>query len=203
MDQTIDIARAHREVETLTAAPTSGQAVAAGAPCEHCTVPIGDTYFTVNGHATCPKCEADLGGSLRVALALGLGAALLNVAAYHAIYWLLHMRFALVSVTAGVLIGEAVRRGAKASKSLGYRWLAVTLTYLTAVTTYALALMDSTGSDNPAATMLRSLVLPFVMLAARENIVTLILLGFGLHEAWKFSAPPYAHIEGPFKTSTT
>ncbi len=135
---------------------------------------------------------------MRNAVAFGLAAALLNIAVYHAIYWIMHWRFALITVIAGVLIGEAVRHGAQASKSLAYRWLSVGLTYLTAVATYSLALMEPAGTSRPVATALHSLVLPLVMLAARENVVTLILLGFGLHEAWKFSAPPYASIEGPF-----
>ncbi len=157
-----------------------------------------DQFFVRNGEAICPSCLTAQEGSFREALAYGLGAALLSIALYYGIFFAWHIKFVFVAVIAGVLIGGAVRRGARVSNRLGYRWLAVVLTYVAVAATYAHALAELSEVTGAFDAALRSLYLPLVMLWWRKNLVTLILLGFGVHEAWKFSAPPYVHVEGPF-----
>jgi hypothetical protein len=178
--------------------------VRAGDPCEDCNAPITDTFYIRNGDAICVPCHGKLEGSFGNALGLGLGASVLSIAIFYAIYALAnHLRFVFIAVIAGVMIGSAVRRGARASNQVRYRWLAVVLTYVTVVATYAQALSEMPGVTNTMEAVLRSFYLPFLMLIGHKNLVTLILLGFGLHEAWKFSAPPYLHVEGPFEVERT
>jgi hypothetical protein len=175
--------------------------VPVGTPCSACERPLADQFFVRNGDVICAACLDSEAGSFREALALGLGAAVLDIALYYAIVFLFHWRFLFIAVIAGVLIGTAVRRGARASTLLRYRWLAVVLTYVTVAATYAHALAEMSEVSGPVDAVLRSLYLPLVMLVWRKNLVTLILLGFGVHEAWKFSAPPYVLVEGPFPTT--
>ena len=120
------------------------------------------------------------------------------MALYHAIYYLFDFRFVLVAVLAGVLIGSGVRKGARAGRLLRYRWLAMVLTYVGTVATYAHAIVEMPGSLSPLSVVGGAFYLPVRMLFEGKNLVTLVMLGFGLHEAWKFSAPPPLNQEGPF-----
>lgn len=175
--------------------------VAFGSPCADCAQPLAEQFFLLNGAPICPRCSGRLEGSPRHAVLFGLSATLASIAAYYAIFLLTGFRFVFIAVLAGVFIGAAVRKGAHASKRLRYRWFSVVLTYLAVVATYAHTVAEMPFVTSGADAILRSLYLPLLMIAGQKNVVTLILLGFGLHEAWKFSGPPYAHIEGPLPTT--
>jgi hypothetical protein len=177
--------------------------VAAGTPCGRCAASIRGQYFVANGHAVCANCRAILDGSGARAVRLGVGAAVLTAAAYYAVYALWHMNFVLIAVIAGVLIGLAVRRGAQGNRAQRFRFIALGLTYLCVVSTYLPALLEMPGVRNAGVAMVRALYLPLLMLISMKNPVTLILLGFGLHEAWKLSAPPVVNVDGPFSAIET
>lgn len=179
--------------------PPQLAAIAAGTPCVRCGTELQSHYFVANGHVVCESCRMRLHGSGTTALALGLGAALASAALYYVVYLIWHSNFVLVAVLAGVLVGLAVRRGAQGSRLPRFRMMALGLTYLCVVSTYAPALMQMPGVDSPLQAALRSLYLPFLMLISMKNPVTLILLGFGLHEAWKLSAPHVVNVDGPFR----
>jgi len=147
----------------------------------------------------CPHCRASLEGSTTRAVGLGVAAAVLSAVVYYAVYALWQMNFVLIAVIAGVSIGLAVRRGAQGNRAKRFRWIAVGLTYLCVVSTYYPALLAMPGVDGPLWAALRSLYLPILMLISMKNPVTLILLGFGLHEAWKLSAPHVVNVDGPFE----
>jgi hypothetical protein len=172
--------------------------VAAGTPCGRCHTSIRGQYFVANGHAVCANCRESLDGSAARAVRLGVGAALLAAALYYFVFAVWHMNFVLIAVIAGVLIGLAVRRGAQGNRAPRYRFIALGLTYLCVVSTYLPALLAMPGVSSPAMAAVRALYLPFLMLISMKNPVTLILLGFGLHEAWKLSAPPVVNVDGPF-----
>lgn len=173
--------------------------VAAGTPCGRCRASIRDQYFVANGHAVCANCRESLQGSTARAVQLGIGAALLSAAIYYFVYAVWHMNFVLIAVIAGVMIGLAVRRGAQGNRAQRYRFIALALTYLCVVSTYLPALLEMPGVSTPVIAALRALYLPFLMLISMKNPVTLILLGFGLHEAWKLSAPHVLNVDGPFE----
>jgi len=139
-----------------------------------------------------------LEGSAARAVQLGVSAALLSAALYYFVYVVWHMNFVLIAVIAGVLVGLAVRRGAQGNRAQRYRFIALGLTYLCVVSTYLPALLEMPGVSSPAMAALRALYLPFLMLISMKNPVTLILLGFGMHEAWKLSAPHLVNVDGPF-----
>lgn len=133
----------------------------------------------------------------------GLTAALLAAAGYYVVYAVWHLNFVLIAVIAGVLIGLAVRRGAQGNRAQRYRFIAVALTYLCVVSTYVPALLAMPDMSTTLSAGLRALYLPFLMLISMKNPVTLILLGFGLHEAWKLSAPHVLNVDGPFHAQET
>ena len=183
--------------------PPQLASIAAGTPCSSCRTEIKSHYFVANGHVVCDECRARLQGSTSAALGLGIAAGLASVALYYVAYLVWRANFVLVAVIAGVLIGLAVRRGAKGSRLQRYRWLSIGLTYLCVVSTYAPALMEMPGVHGPLPAIGRALYLPFLMLISMKNPVTLIMLGFGLHEAWKLSAPHVVNVDGPFKAVVT
>jgi hypothetical protein len=181
--------------------PVPDVLLGADAPCEECRGALGATYYLANGHGLCVACEARLQGSYARAVTLGLLAAIGCVALYYAVYAAIGMRFVFITVLAGVAVGAAVRKGAHASQLLRHRWAAVVLTYLAAAATYAHSLLDLPEVHGHGDAIVRSLYLPVLMVIQQKNIVTLILLAFGLHEAWKFSGPPRVRIEGPYRAS--
>ena len=193
-DSLVELPEAEREPDVVV-----GE-VARDTPCARCNTPLKDSYFEVNGHGVCPACRQGLAGSTSLAIVSGLAAAAASVGAYYGIWWLMQFRFSLVAVIAGVAIGWAVRRGASASQSVGYRWLALGLTYLAVVFTYAHSVLELDTSLTLPEVLRISFTLPLSMLVEAKNLVTLILLAFGLHEAWQFAGPPVANIEGPLRT---
>src|SRR5262249_5623094 len=97
-------------------------AAPAGLACVACKIPIGTTYFELNGHVICEPCrdrsvaarERDsalvrFGG----AAALGLAAAALGAIAWYAVREVTHLEIGLVAIVVGIAVGTAVRRGAR------------------------------------------------------------------------------------------
>jgi hypothetical protein len=171
-----------------------------GAPCENCRAGLREAYYVANGRVICTECRERLQGSGWVAFGLGAAAALACAAVYYSVHAAFRVNFVLVAVLAGAAVGLSVRRGARSSRLRRYRFMALGLTYLSVVSTYAPALLEMPDVDNVFQAGLRALYLPVLMLIAMKNPVTLILLVFGLHEAWKLSAPPIVHVDGPFSS---
>ena len=179
--------------------PAALTEIAAGTPCQRCGTQIQVRYFVANGHVVCTHCRESLNGSTARAIGFGAAAAVLSAAVYYLVFSLWQMNFVLIAVIAGVAIALAVRRGAQGNRAPRFRWIALGLTYLCVVSTYYPALLAMPGVDGPLSAALRSLYLPFLMLISMKNPVTLILLGFGMHEAWKLSAPHLVNVDGPFE----
>lgn len=172
-----------------------------GTPCERCGAAIPESYFVANGHVICPACRKRLQGSMPLALGYGLIAAIGCSGSYYLVRAIWGSNFVLVAVLAGVAIGLGVRRGAQSSRATRYRVLSLGLTYACIVSTYAAALLEMPGVDDAFSAGVRALYLPVLMLIGMKNPVTLILLGFGLHEAWKLSAPALVNVDGPFSSA--
>jgi hypothetical protein len=162
------------------------------------------TYYTINGRPICEPCrerfEQERGGrgSFGAALAFGLGAAVAGAAIYYGIVAATGYELGLVAIVVGVLVGKAVRRGAGARSGWQYRGLAVFLTYLAMTATYVPLVLKQSGVHTLLGACLLSLMLPALMLVDFSNLIGLIILGIGLYEAYKLSAPPRFVLEGPF-----
>jgi hypothetical protein len=175
--------------------------IPAGTPCWNCHRAIDAEYFVANGHVLCGACCARLqGGSTAAALAFGVAAAVATAGLHYLISVMFHANFVLSGVLAGVLVGLGVRRGAQGNRAQGYRWLALSLTYLTVVSTYVAPLFAMPDVSTMLGAALHALYLPGLMLLTMKNPVSLIMLGIGLHEAWKLSAPHVLNVDGPFPT---
>lgn len=138
--------------------------------------------------------QAILAGLLAGGAAAGL---------YYGILALFEVRFLLIGLLAGVMVGSAVRRFRGIQPSVVYRLYALGLTYLAVVSTYAHVMLELPSMTDPWQAWLATWTLPVRMAAEGKNLVTLVLLLLGLYEAWRFSAPPRAHVQGPFAADGT
>lgn len=123
-------------------------APAAARTCTRCTRTVGTEYFEANEKLVCPSCAAELrdsgsedapgSGFTRFLRALGFGAAGATVGAglWMAVTLLTGWEIGLVAIVVGVVVGQAVKRGARARGGWLYQALAVMLTYLAIVSTY-------------------------------------------------------------------
>jgi hypothetical protein len=120
------------------AEPISPQAAPA---CATCRRSIELQYFEAAGHVLCPACAAQhtrdpgWGGALRAGL-YGAGAALAGTIAWFLIMKLTKSEFGLLAIGVGLLVGIAVRKGARGAGGWKYQALAMGLTYLSITTSY-------------------------------------------------------------------
>jgi hypothetical protein len=127
--------------------------------CASCRSPLHGVYYDVNGATLCERCRHDLtlaeagaGGNasrLGQALALGLLATIAASLAWYGIRKLTGYEFGVLAIGVGLLVGGAVRKGARGRGGWGYQALAMFLTYNAIVVTYIPEIL--TGLRNSAA----------------------------------------------------
>jgi len=113
--------------------------------CAVCQQPIQDTYFSANNKLVCPRCRDGIlrgstGGSRigRFSRAVVFGTFAAIGAGF--IWWLIRRmtgyEIGLIAIVVGLMVGGAVRQGARGRGGIGYQLLAVFLTYACIVSTY-------------------------------------------------------------------
>jgi hypothetical protein len=179
-------------------------AEAAAMLCAACKREIAQTYYAVNSRYVCPSCHQgfvaaqDSGGSTAAALLFGVGAAVAGAVLYHGVAALTGYEVGLVAIVVGVMVGKAVRKGAGMRAVAGHRWLALALAYVAITATYIPQLLETDGAHSFPRALALALMMPAFMLTNVRSALGLVILGIGLYEAWKYSAPPVFVVEGPF-----
>jgi hypothetical protein len=224
--------------------------------CAFCQAPLYSFYFDINGQMACEGCRYKVEEQLTTrpgftgflrACAAGFGAALVGSGIYYAVRAITGYEIGLISILVGLMVGGAVRWGARRKGGWVYQSLAVFLTYMAIVSTYiplmfkelaeketakqeAAAVAPETpnaagsAAGAPAAVKTASkapaeqaasvpmptfgemvlgilvifgiaAALPF--LAGFENLIGLLIIAFGLWEAWKLNKRPAIEILGP------
>lgn len=171
------------------------------APCERCGKALAPRYFFVNGRALCEPCFEHARGSVAIALVLGGLSAVLTTALYYGILELTGFRFVLMPILSGVLIGSLVNRGNRDGGRLWLRGYAMALTYVATAMTYLHSVMELSQDDSWGRALSYALVLPLDMAVQFKNVVSLVLLALGMHEAFAFSASHPLRVRGPFPTA--
>jgi len=133
----------------------------------------------------CPSCADSFGsdtgdGALLRALLFGAGAALIGLVAGSALE-----SSPLVGIAAGLLIGYAVRKGARGRGGWRYQTLAMALTCLS-----IMVIAAPVGDGFEIA-----LVVPF--LTGKNDLIGIIVIGVALYEAWKLNRG--VPMSGPFR----
>jgi hypothetical protein len=178
------------------------------AACKRCQRALSSSYFSVNGQGVCAAClelaQKEQRSSFSKALLLGTGAGTLGALVYYGIRTVTGYDLALITIVVGVAVGIGVRMGAGGSKSMGYRVLAVALTWIAMCSTYVPTILGSLEEDaerhSPIAiviALLFSLVTPVFFITEGE-VLALLIFAFGLWEAFRLSAPRPFVVEGPF-----
>jgi hypothetical protein len=203
---------------------SSEEAAAAASTCKGCGRPIADTYFEVNGQMVCPGCrdvvmreQATTAGVEGVfkAIAAGLGAGIVGAIIYYAVAEITGLELALVSILVGYLVGRAVRWASGGRGGRVYQVIAVVLTYLAIVGSYAPFVLEgvknaaarsggaAAAPDSPLALaiavfliVLLIVVSPFI--AGVQNIIGWIIIAVALWEAWKITKRATFTVSGPF-----
>lgn len=166
--------------------------------CAHCETPLSSHYFSVNGQALCDACRARASGSVLQALGLSVAGAAALVGVYYVILAATGFRFILLPILSGVAIGTLVNRGNRAGNRAWLRGYAVALTYVATAMTYLHTLRDLPDYQSLPRALSYALVLPLDMAMQFKNVVSLVLLALGLHEAFAFSGMRPLKVLGPF-----
>jgi hypothetical protein len=120
--------------------------------CALCSTPITNTYFSLGQQLLCSHCSTRIqsegpGGVALTrafrALALGLLAAIVGSGLWLAVTELTGYQIGLIAIVVGMLVGGAVRMGARQTGGIFYQLLAVGLTYTAIVMTYVPAIATS------------------------------------------------------------
>jgi len=129
--------------------------------CVACKMQIGDTYYSINGNVTCPRCKDQIeisrmegSGLARFIKAtfLGVLAAAIGAALYFGVAKLTGYEFGLIAIVVGLLVGGAVRYGSNRRGGWLYQLLAMFLTYSSIVATYIPYMLESIPKETAAVT---------------------------------------------------
>lgn len=236
--------------------------------CTVCKRAILDKYYTANGATVCDGCRQQLERELTapnrqwpLAIALGVGAAILGAILYFGVTAITGYEIGLVAIAVGWLVGRAIQKGTGGRGGRGYQVAAVLLTYLSVAGAYSglavremiggavqdtlaaapapdqddpvgseqtstdssagdsvLAITpdvsaeqdaDRTTTDDPsqpggnAWLALAGLMLGLPIVSALGSLpgglISLLILGIGLHQAWRMTGKLSIDLQGPFQ----
>jgi len=205
--------------------------------CGSCENAITLVYHELNGRIFCDRCRRNaeislnsgtsLGRFTRAAMA-GTGTAIGCALLYLAFTTITGYELALLTIFIGYGVGRAVRWGSNARGGWAYQTLAVTLTYLAIVTSYAPPVLKGlkAGRDKQVAAAARAaatspaapatpqptaaqfalglalvalIVCAAPFLIGIRNIIGLVIIGVGLYEAWKCNRRLVLNFSGPHR----
>ncbi len=181
--------------------------------CTGCHQPIAGEYYDVNGKPFCAACTAAIrqahgdspgGAAFARALGAGVAAGAVGSALYYIVEKISGYQLALIAIAVGFLVGRAVRWGTGGRGGVLYQVLAVALTYVAIAFSWLPFVLergqDSVGIGDliPLTTFLLGLPIRIGL----ESPFTLVVIGIGLWEAWKFTAPVPLAISGPFPATS-
>jgi hypothetical protein len=139
------------------------------------------------------------------------------------------MQIGLISILVGYMVGKAVRKGSGGRGGRAQQILAVALTYFAITTSYIPPFLQEmassprqhartqAGTTNPVPTaapaalsvgvaivLLLAIVAaaPFLALSHGTGFLTLLIIFFGLSQAWKLTAKARISIVGPYQLTT-
>jgi hypothetical protein len=177
--------------------------------CTGCHQPIAGDYYDVNGKPFCAACTSairqahgDSAGAAAFprALGAGLGAGAVGSALYYIVEKVSGYQLAIIAIAVGFLVGRAVRWGTGGRGGLVYQLLAVALTYTAIAFSWLPFVLEhnqeafAIGDLIPLTTFMIGLPIRIGL----ESPFTLLVIGIGLWEAWKFTAPVPLAVSGPF-----
>lgn len=167
------------------------------------------------------------GQRVRKSLMLGIPAAILGAGLYYGIVAITGYELGLVAILIGFMVGAAVKAGAGLRAGRGFQFLAAGLTYVAIVSTYvpfiiegfeeaaqseteAAQVRGETLAEPPPASagelmvgvaLLVLFILAVPFLGGFENILGILIIGFGVYQAWRMNARVDIQITGPHRAT--
>jgi hypothetical protein len=140
-------------------AEPTGEALPKDVRCVACRTQLS-SYFEVNGNVACDNCKdaamthqnASHAPTLLRGAGLGVLAAAVGAGIYYAIAEVTGYEFGLMSIVLGLMVGFAVRRGARARGGWRYQTLAMFLCYAAICATYVPRVVSAIRKQEAQAT---------------------------------------------------
>jgi hypothetical protein len=176
--------------------------------CASCGRPIATEYYDVHGKPVCASCKQILeahqatgisGPNMIQSIVFGLGAAVVGGFLYYLFISKTGWDLSLIAIAIGYMVGYSVRKGAGGRGGRPLQIIAVVLTYFAIGITY-LGLV--TGYSNlSVATIPVLFMLPvrWVTNSMPGGILSAIIIGVGLYQAWQMTGSHELKIAGPYK----
>ena len=179
--------------------------------CTACNQDVVQSYYTIGDRVVCSRCREHAGeeGSAVGRFFRATGAAILVALAGAAVWWavatFLHFHIALISIGIGIGVARAIVWGTNGRTNGMYRLLAVLITYAGISLGYAPQVITgmAEGSAVRASHVIVGIIASFTapVFDAMESPIAILIVGFGLWEAWKLSHPVTAQVAGPFSVA--
>ena len=139
----------------------------------------------------------------------------MGAAIWYGVRTLTGYEIGLIAILVGYMVGTAVRWASRGRGGLAFQILAVLLTYFWISANYAPEIFQALGDPallesetgevlEPASAFFKGLAALFVCLTIpfyepAENAIGLLILAFGLHQAWVLNRRQQIVVAGPFK----
>jgi hypothetical protein len=193
--------------DRATYAKGAGTGAPTVTPCASCKGPLGDSYWRWQQVIVCGRCRdgiaarlADSQSNERLAKAIltGGATALACGIAYATLELALHVRMAIATIGIGYVVARVVRNASSGIGGTRYQVVAAALTYVAATMGYIPEIWSGPSeAANPLKILARMLAAP--LLNATESPIGLLIVGFGMWEAWKLTQGVPPLLEGPFR----
>ena len=205
----------HDDLRFDRAIPITGAAGPGGeasVKCSVCHRAITASYHTVNGAPACESCRTILAAvsapvreplPIAKALLLGFGAALVGAVIYWAVIRFFSLEIGIVALLNGWMVGRAMRIGTGGRGGRMLQVAAALLTYLSVGMAYVPLALQA-GASIGLSTLLSAALLPvYVILRSLPGgLISALIIGFGMMQAWQLTGTPALDIQGPFRVGS-
>jgi hypothetical protein len=180
--------------------------------CTGCHQPVVGEYYDVNGKPFCAACTSAIrqahgdspgGAAFGRALGAGVAAGAVGSALYYIVEKISGYQLSLIAIAVGFLVGRAVRWGTGGRGGALYQVLAVALTYVAIAFSWLPMVLERNDDIGLADLVpLTTFLLGLPIRIGMESPMLILVIGIGLWEAYKFTAPVPLAISGPFPAAS-
>lgn len=184
-----------------------------GVSCANCRRTLTDVYHTANGEPICANCRHILEGATRgvtepaalaKALVFGAVATLAGALLYWAVIRFFNLEIGLVAIASGWMIGKALREGASGRGGPVLQFVGAGLVYLSVALAYLPFVMEAAPPGSSlVAGLYVALRVPLQQIfdSGAGGLISALIIGFGMMQAWQMAATPKVAFQGPFRVA--